>query len=282
MPIHRDRLQTALSLIKRVPKKDTDQWRWYITSTFDIFSSDIEQPLRYSKIEIDEGLKSRYARMHGRLRPITNDLRTLLTMLHQANWQKEMVRKRHLYTEYNTLYGTALADAFITKYRSTYDTIAKALIEIIRDRGLPPSPSFTELREICTEGKYVKILGEDLACLIQLCDWYDPMLKARDGIVHYNLSSSGFLHPRVLFQIYTKDKDGHRVNLINIPEVMINENVVDFELYAAVHIGYTFWLLEEFAKLGYNILQVQNFLTLKKQCWAMQVLMSSKTQSKES
>lgn len=113
--------------------------------------------------------------MHGRLRPIKNDLRTLLTMLHQANWQKEMVRKRQLDAEYNMYYGTALADAFITKYRSSYDTIAKALIEIIRDRGHPPRASFTELREICMKDKGAKILGEDLARLIQSYDWYDPL-----------------------------------------------------------------------------------------------------------
>lgn len=195
----------------------------------------------YSNIKIDDDLKKRYDRMHGRLQPIPNDLRTLLTMLHQANWQKEMVRKRQLDTEYHMFYGTALADAFITKYRSAYDTIAKALVEIVRDRGQPPSPSFTELRKICTEDKYVKILGEDLARLIKSCDWYDPLLDARDGIVHENLQSRGFLHPRIFFQIYKKDEDNRTVNLINnIPEVMINENLVDFELYAAVHIGYTF------------------------------------------
>lgn len=87
---------------------------------------------------------------------------------------------------------------------------------------------------------------------------------ARDGIVHENLSSTGFMHARIFFQICTMDKDKRRVNLINIPEVMINQNLVDFELYAAVHIGYTFWLLEEFAKLGYSILQVKKYPDIEK------------------
>ena len=38
-----------------------------------------------------------------------------------------------------------------------------------------------------------------------------------------------------------------------------DSDLVDFELYAAVHIGYTFWLLEEFVNLGYNILQVTKY-----------------------
>ena len=156
-------------------------------------------------------------------------------------------------------YGAALADAFITKYRSSYDTIAKALIEIIRDRGRPPRHSFTELRKICNEDKGIGKLGQDLAHLIQSCDWYDPLVYARDKIVHENLQVIGFLYPRILFQIYAKDENNKNnlpVGLVNIPEVMVNKNLVNFELYAAVHIGYSFSLLEGFANLGYNILQV--------------------------
>jgi hypothetical protein len=72
------------------------------------------------------------------------------------------------------------------------------------------------------------------------------MLDARDGIVHENLQSSGFMHPRILFQIYKGF-----AKLINIPEVMLNENLADLELYAAV--------LEEFASLAYDILPVKKF-----------------------
>ncbi len=89
MVIYRDRLQTALSLIKRFLIKETNQWFWYTTSTFDTFSDDIERTLRDSNSEIDERLKERYARMLGRLRPTKSDLRVLLTMLHQAIWQKD-------------------------------------------------------------------------------------------------------------------------------------------------------------------------------------------------
>jgi len=86
MVIYQDRLQTALSLIRRFLQSETDQWFWYTNSTFDRFSDDIERTLMYSDTEIDEGLKERYTRMLGRLRPITSDLRILLTMLHQAIW----------------------------------------------------------------------------------------------------------------------------------------------------------------------------------------------------
>jgi hypothetical protein len=45
---------------------------------------------------------------------------------------------------------------------------------------------------------------------------------------------------------------------------MINKNLVDFELYAAVHIAYTLWLLEEFARIGYDILKPKKFRNSKK------------------
>jgi hypothetical protein len=197
--------------------------------------------------------------MDKQLERIKGDLGTLLTMLHQASWQKKMVRESHLGTEYNMYYGTALADAFITKYRSAYDTIAKAF------RALAKYPdqaygSFTDLRNEKYNDNILRVYCKDLAHLIQSCDWYDQMLKARDDIVHYNLKSSGFMHSRILFQITQWDKEEKRfVHVINIPEMMVNENLVDFELYTAVHVAYTFWLLEEFAKLGYDILQPVQF-----------------------
>ena len=258
MVIYRDRLQTTLSLIKRFLIKETDRWFWYTNSTFDKFSEDMERTLRDSNIKIDEDLKVRYARMLGRSRPITSDLRVLLAMLHQSIWQKEMVVKGHLDTEYNMYYGTALADAFITKYRSSYDTIAKAFSALTKYPNQAYT-SFTDLREEKYKDNILRLYGDDLAHLIQLCDWYNPLLEARNKLVHHNFQVMGFLFPRILFQIYTKDENNVPVKLINIPEVMGSENLVNFELYAAVHIGYSFWLLEEFANLGYNILQVKKY-----------------------
>jgi hypothetical protein len=39
---------------------------------------------------------------------------------------------------------------------------------------------------------------------------------------------------------------------------MINENLVDFELYAGAHVAYSLGLLEEFAKIGYDTLTLKN------------------------
>jgi hypothetical protein len=96
MVIYRDRLQIAHSLIKRLLIKERDRWFWYTTSTFDKFSDDIDLTLWDSNSEIDERQKERYARLLGRLRPVTSDLRVLVTMLHQAIWLKERYRIQHV------------------------------------------------------------------------------------------------------------------------------------------------------------------------------------------
>ena len=41
-------------------------------------------------------------------------------------------------------------------------------------------------------------------------------------------------------------------NIVNIPEVMYNENVADFELYAGMYYGYLIAFLESFSEVMKN------------------------------
>jgi hypothetical protein len=199
MPIYRDRLKIALSLLKRDLKQGGDEW-WYTTGTFVKFSSDVDQS-SYRKRVRDEALKRNCSVMHGHLRRIKDDLEILLSMLDQANWQKKMVIEGHLDTYHNMLYSGVLADAFLVRYRSTYDTITKAFKVIMRDPGHAPKLSFSKFREICEKDEYVKIFGKSLARLIQSCEWFDQITDVRNGIVHYNFKTSGFMADRILFQV---------------------------------------------------------------------------------
>jgi hypothetical protein len=56
-----------------------------------------------------------------------------------------------------------------------------------------------------------------------------------------------FDKPRVLFQIY----DSGQNKIVDLPELMYNENVVDFELYAGLYYGYLIDYLEDIAKAVY-------------------------------
>jgi hypothetical protein len=151
MRIYRRRLKSTLSLINRDLKEGgLDEW-WYTTGTFVRFSSDVDQSSYRKKKVRDPVLRSKCSTMHGHLRKIMDDLGILLAMLDQANWQTKMVKEAHLDTYHNMLYGGILADAFLTRFRSTYDTIAKAFKEIMRDPGHAPKLSFSVFREFCNK-----------------------------------------------------------------------------------------------------------------------------------
>jgi len=89
----------------------------------------------------------------------------------------------------------------------------------------------------------VKRLGKDLAELVFSVDWFDDLKNVRDVSVHQGGMTLVFLEKdRILFQILK----GYE-HLISIPEIMYNENVVDFELYAGMYFGYLITFLEDFA-----------------------------------
>src|SRR5215213_7040904 len=111
MRIYRRRLKTTLSLINRDLKEGGLDEWWYTTGTVVRFSSDVDQ----------------------------------------SSYRKKMVKEAHLDTYHNMLYGGILADAFLTRFRSTYDTIAKAFKEIMRDPGHAPKLSFSVFREFCNK-----------------------------------------------------------------------------------------------------------------------------------
>jgi hypothetical protein len=87
----------------------------------------------------------------------------------------------------------------------------------------------------------VKRLGKDLAELVFSVDWFDDLKNVRDVIVHHGGVTLVFPEKdRILFLI----PKGYE-HLVSIPEIMYNENVVDFELYAGMYFGYLVAFLEQ-------------------------------------
>lgn len=148
MAISRDRSESALSLIKHDLKEGTDLWMWYTKGTFIEFSSDLGDPSHQNK---DEALKAKCVKMRAHLIRIeTIWIPLSLCAIRQVG--RRMVREGHVDTFSNMVYGSALADAFITKYRSSYDTIAGALKQIANH---PESvlPKFRDLRRHASKMK---------------------------------------------------------------------------------------------------------------------------------
>lgn len=100
-----------------------------------------------------------------------------------------------------------------------------------------------------------KKLGPELAELVFSIDWFDDLKNIRDINVHQGGVTIVFLEKnRILFQAVKSFK-----NLISFSEIMYNENVVDFELYAAIYFGYLIAFLEDFAKAIENRLPKGKF-----------------------
>jgi len=140
-------------------------------------------------------------------------------------------------------------ELFFMKIRSIFDYIAIVLCRISDSRKIPRKrrKSFNKLRNWLidpNEGKNnTKKWDQELANLVISVNWFDDMKNIRDSIFHEGGYTLVFPDKeKILFQVYK----GHKKQ-ISIPEIMYNNNVVDFELFAGLYFGYLTAFLENFA-----------------------------------
>lgn len=107
-----------------------------------------------------------------------------------------------------------------------------------------PAESFRKLRQWLTNpGNRVR-LGEDVAELVLSCVWFDSLRLVRDSIVHKGARAVVLPQlDRIGFQIDSMNLVG-----LHLRPVMLTENLVDLELYAALHLGQTIGFLETLAE----------------------------------
>jgi hypothetical protein len=123
--------------------------------------------------------------------------------------------------------------------------------------GKPKSipDSFARLRNRVDNLKDSGTIDEPLAKMISACEWFSDMTDVRNSIVHRDGQTMVFPEDgRILFQVHA----GFR-NQVNLPEAMFNENIVDFELYAGLLIGYLLGYLEEVAEIANARLEMKRF-----------------------
>jgi hypothetical protein len=171
-----------------------------------------------------------------------------------AKWQRDLASEKKLEAGWYRNYSQVGIDAFHTKYRSIFDTIACVVGLLSAHEGVPKS--FTDLQKWAMKKNSAKILGNaDLLNLITSCEWYAEVKAVREEIIHNNAHTTVFFPaPAVLFQVH----QGYK-NKINIPEVMINEYLADFELYAGIYLGYLLWYLEELARISRPTLKLPHY-----------------------
>lgn len=188
---------------------------------------------------------------------INQDIWNLDAIILKLSWQKKLWLKNELNEYLWMTFAQTDIDLFHVELRSIFDYFAKIITSIsdnpeqVRGRGR----SFNQLYNWLKNSKdNVKRFGNDLAGLVFTCDWFYDIKDLRDLKLHYGGFNLVFpIENRILFQIY---KGWNKQ--IEIPEIMYNENVVDFELYAGLYLGYLFAYLEKAAII------IDNRLTLKK------------------
>ena len=78
-----------------------------------------------------------------------------------------------------------------------------------------------------------------------VCDWFDVLPRVRDSLVHDGARPLVFPQLDTIgFQVYTSNLQGLHLN-----SLMLNENLLNFELYAAVQVCQTLGFRHRLAAL---------------------------------
>ncbi|MCL5949810.1 MAG: hypothetical protein M1490_04975 [Candidatus Bathyarchaeota archaeon] len=178
---------------------------------------------------------------------ISVDLSNIETITSRLAWEKELWKGERISVGQWMNYAQCDIDLFHVEMRSIFDYIAR-VVKIVskHPQGIPQS--FNDLRKWLKKPENTLKVGEDLAKLILSADWFEQLKNVRDVNIHFGGMTLVFLEKdRILFQTYKGN-----YNLISIPELMYNENVADFELYAGMYFGYLIAFLEEFSEIVKN------------------------------
>jgi hypothetical protein len=242
--IDKQRLSVALSTIKI----DADG-RFYSAGDFLNLSIDL-------KIGIAQG-GSVPAKLQEHLAYIKQDNWNLQTLCRRLDWQKRATSEGKIDDLLSSSFAACDINLFHVQFRSLFDYLAK-VINLISDKpGQVPSDSFEQLYNWVerVESNRQRI-GDDLARIVASCDWFKDLRGVRNSIVHFGGETVVFPETdRILFQVY----DGFRNRHIHFPEIMFNENIVDFELYSGLLIGYLITCLEEVSLAIRRRLDVKHF-----------------------
>lgn len=241
--INKQRLNFSLSTIH-----EDESGRLYSSGHFIDLTSD----LHANVVTGNEDVRSLANYFHC----VHQDVWNLETIALRMEWQKGLISRGELDKLLGSQFAACDIDLFHVQYRSLFYHLAK-IIGILSTRPGTVPDSFRKLREWVSRPENSNRIADDLTRVVASCDWFTDMREVRDSIVHRDGRTLVFPEEnRILFQVHEGFK-----NKVNIPEIMFNENIVDFELYAGLLMGYLIAYLEDVSKIA------QRRLELKKIGW---------------
>lgn len=201
---------------------------------------------------IEEGDRFRDTFFH--FEHVHKDIWNLQTIILRLEWQKGIISRGWLDDDVGSQFAACDIGLFHVQYRSLFDRLAK-IVGRLSGRPKTVPDSFRKLREWVGRPGNARRVDQQLARFVTSCDWFDDMREVRDSIVHKD--GRAFVFPqenRILFQVH--EGFGRRTK-IHLPEIMFNESVADFELYAGLLMGYLIACLEDISAIAEQILKAR-------------------------
>ena len=188
---------------------------------------------------------------------VQQDISNLLTIAFRLNWQREVWVKGGISDALWMFFAAADIDLFHVEFRSLFDYLAMLFVDIsLGYNNQKYANSFEKLRNWIGKSKNnVQLIGEELALTITSCNWFNDLREMRNANIHKGQMTVVFPEKgRILFTAVENIS-----SQIAIPEfIFIEENVLDFEIYAGLYIGRLISFLEESATVIRNKLNLQN------------------------
>jgi hypothetical protein len=189
----------------------------------------------------------------GHLRAAHNDLWDLQAIALKMRWLTDRRDAGDL-DEYRWMFFcTSDILAFHVELRSLFDALAGFVASVADKKGVVPDSSFEGLQKWLEKPVNEAHLGVQLAQAIRSCDWFADLRTVREELVHREAETIAFPQQgRILFQIH----QGASQRIL-IPEVMYNENIADFELYAGLLFGRLLMFLEALATATFKTSKIE-------------------------
>ncbi len=178
------------------------------------------------------------------------DFDNLLTIVLRLDWQKGLWARGDL----NDIHWIKFVEADVhllhVEFRSLFDYLAPIIRHVsdkpgqVRIGESNGTASFEKLWNWTTESKgNANRLGSDLAAIVGSCGWFKDLRGVRNTLVHQGGTATALVEERgrILFQVH----DRNFLDRVLIEEVMYRDNIVDFERYAGMYLGYLLDLLDE-------------------------------------
>lgn len=227
MSLNKQRLKKALLTINK------DEMGYFYSGQFvDLMSL----------VHVNVVTGAKFHKLNDYLKYIHQDIWNIETIALRLKWQKDLWNQNKLDDGLWMQFVGVDIDLFHAEFRSIFDYLAKVIGMISNSPGQVRSSSFRKLKNwVAKSDNNAQKLGKDLAQIVLSCEWFDDFRDVRDSIIHKGGFTLVFLEKnKILFQVY----EGINSKVL-IPEIMFNENVADFELYAGLYLGYLIAYLEE-------------------------------------